>query len=142
MGPKWSYPLELQFAQDAISTRLALIGDSSHSMHPIAGQGLNMGLRDVSALTQTITDANRLGLDIGDYNILSQFQRWRRFDNSLMLASTDGLNRLFSNNIKPLKLVRNLGLASINKIPKLKRFFMRHAMGLTGDLPQLMRKEY
>ena len=98
-----------------------------------------MGLRDVSALTETISDAQRLGLDIGDKNTLSNYQKWRRFDNTLMLASTDGLNRLFTNNSKLIKLARNLGLATINKIPSLIRFLMRHAMGLTGDLPRLMR---
>ena len=98
-----------------------------------------MGLRDVSALSETVINAQKLGLDIGDYNTLSNYQKWRRFDNTVMIASTDSLNRLFSNDFMPLKIARNIGLASISKIPVLKRFFMRHAMGLTGEIPHLMR---
>jgi 2-octaprenyl-6-methoxyphenol hydroxylase len=108
-------------------------------MHPIAGQGLNMGVRDVAALAEVILDARRLGLDIGDNVVLERYQRWRRFDNTLMLAMTDGLNRLFSNNIGPLRLARDIGLALVNKSPPLKKIFMRHAMGLVGNLPRLMR---
>ena len=118
-----------------------LVGDASHGMHPIAGQGLNMGLRDVAALAEVMTDARRLGLDPGDGVILDQYERWRRFDNTLMLAMTDFLNRLFSNDIEPVRLARDLGMAAVNKIPPLKKVFMRHAMGLAGDLPRLMRGE-
>ena len=139
VGSREAYPLGLQFAENFTSTRLALIGDAIHSIHPIAGQGLNMGLRDVSALSETVINAQKLGLDIGDYNTLSNYQKWRRFDNTVMIASTDSLNRLFSNDFMPLKIARNIGLASISKIPVLKRFFMRHAMGLTGEIPHLMR---
>ena len=141
IGPKWSYPLSLQFAENTIDWRLALVGDAAHAMHPIAGQGLNMGLRDIAALAEVVLDARRLGLDIGDGMVLERYQRWRRFDNTLMLAMTDGLNKLFSNNIRPLRLVRDLGLAAVNSLPPLKKFFMNHAMGLVGDLPRLMRDQ-
>ncbi len=141
VGPRWCHPLGLQFAETAIGQRLALVGDASHGMHPIAGQGLNMGLRDVAALAEAVLDARRLGLDIGTETVLGRYQRWRRFDNTLMLAATDGLNRLFSNRIRPLRLVRDLGLAAVDRMPPVKRMFMRHAMGLVGDLPRLMRGE-
>ena len=141
IGPRWSFPLSLQFAHTVLGRRLALVGDAAHAMHPIAGQGLNMGLRDVAALAEVVLDARRLGLDIGEGVVLERYQRWRRFDNALMLAMTDGLNRLFSNNIRPLRLARDLGLAAVNRLPPLKRFFMRQAMGLVGDLPRLMRNQ-
>ncbi len=141
VGPRWCYPLGLQFAETVIGQRLALVGDAAHAMHPIAGQGLNMGLRDVAALAEVVLDSRRLGLDVGDRTVLERYQRWRRFDNTLMLAMTDGLNRLFSNDIRPLRLIRDLGLAAVNQVPPLKRFFMRHAMGLVGELPRLMRNQ-
>ncbi len=141
VGPRWSYPLSLQYAEETIGLRLALVGDAAHGMHPIAGQGLNMGLRDVAALAEVVLDARRLGLDIGDGAVLERYQRWRRFDNTLMLAMTDGLNKLFSNNVRPLRLARDLGLAAVNQLPPLKKFFMRHAMGLVGNLPRLMRDQ-
>ena len=139
VGQRSSYPLHLQFAKSCTAPRLALVGDAIHGMHPVAGQGFNMGLRDVAALTEVLVDAYRLGLDIGTSNSLRQFERWRRFDNTLMLAATDGLNRLFSNDYFPLRLVRDLGLAVVNESSTLKNVFMRQAMGLTGNLPRLMR---
>lgn len=139
VGPRWSYPLSLQHAETAIALRLALVGDAAHAMHPIAGQGLNMGLRDVAALSEVLAEARRLGLDIGADTVLERFQRWRRFDNTLMLAMTDGLNRLFSNTIGPVRLARGIGLAAVNRMPPLKRLFVRSAMGLAGDLPRLMQ---
>ncbi|MCH8213002.1 MAG: 2-octaprenyl-6-methoxyphenyl hydroxylase [Proteobacteria bacterium] len=139
VGPRWSYPLSLQHAETAIALRLALVGDAAHAMHPIAGQGLNMGLRDVAALSEVLAEARRLGLDIGADTVLERFQRWRRFDNTLMLAMTDGLNRLFSNTIGPVRLARGLGLAAVNRMPPLKRLFVRSAMGLAGRLPRLMQ---
>ena len=140
-GPRFHYPLSLQFAERAIDRRLALIGDAAHGMHPIAGQGMNMGIRDVAALAEVVADARRLGLDVGGPDVLERYQRWRRFDNMLMLGLTDVLNRLFSNDIGALKLARDLGLAAVQAMPGVKRFFMKHAMGVVGDLPRLMRGE-
>ena len=121
--------------------RLALVGDAAHGIHPIAGQGLNLGLRDVAALAETLVDARRLGLDLGAADVLARYERWRRFDNLMLIAATDGLNRLFSNDLAPVRLARDLGLAAVNRLPPLKRLFMRHAMGLVGDLPRLIRGE-
>ena len=140
-GPRYVFPLGLQFAQRLMDRRMVLVGDAAHAMHPIAGQGLNMGLRDVAALAEVLVDAERLGQDIGDEQVLARYVRWRRFDNTLMLAATDGLNRLFSNDVGPLRLARDFGLAAINRLPPVKRLFMRHAMGLVGDLPRLLRGE-
>jgi 2-octaprenyl-6-methoxyphenol hydroxylase len=138
---RWSYPLSLLHAARYIDTRLALIGDAAHGIHPIAGQGLNLGLRDVAALAECIVDARRLGLDIGGATVLERYQRWRRLDNLALIAATDSLNRLFSNDLPPVRLLRDLGLAAVNRVPPLKRFFMRHAMGLVGDLPRLVKGE-
>lgn len=140
-GPRYHYPLSLQFATRAIDRRLALVGDAAHGMHPIAGQGMNMGVRDVAALAEVVVDARRLGLDVGGPDVLERYQRWRRFDNLLMLGLTDVLNRLFSNTIPPLKLARDLGLAAVQAMPGMKRVFMKHAMGVVGDLPRMMRGE-
>ena len=140
IGPRWSYPLSLQFAATCTSNRLALIGDASHGMHPIAGQGLNMGLRDVAALTEVIEFAKTSNTDLGAPSILENYERWRRFDNTMMLVATDFLNRVFSNNIMPITLARDLGLAAVNNLPGLKKIFMRHAMGEIGELPKLMKK--
>jgi 2-octaprenyl-6-methoxyphenol hydroxylase len=138
-GRRWAYPLELLQAERYVAPRLALAGDAAHAIHPIAGQGLNLGLRDVAALAECIVDAARVGLDIGSLTTLERYERWRRFDTALLLAVTDGLNRLFSNDIAPIRLARDLGLAAVDRIPPLKRLFMRHAMGTVGDLPRLMR---
>ena len=140
-GPRWCYPLSLQFARKVVDDRLVLVGDAAHAMHPIAGQGLNMGLRDAAAMAEVLCDAHRLGRDLGSGAVLARYERWRRFDNTMMLAMTDLLNRLFSNDIAPVRTARDMGLAIVNRIPPLKRFFMRHAMGLVGDLPKLMRGE-
>lgn len=141
IGPRFAYPLSLQYAETYIADRLALVADSAHGMHPIAGQGLNMGLRDVAALAEVLVEARRTGQDIGSLSVLERYHRWRRFDNKLMLGVTDALVKLFSNDIEPVKLARDLGMAAVNQMPDLKRFFMRHAMGTVGELPRLMRGE-
>jgi len=140
-GPRYLYPLRLMHAERYTDRRLALIGDAAHVIHPIAGQGFNLGLRDVAALAEAVVDARRLGLDIGGGEVLARYERWRRFDNVLMATAMDGLNRLFSNDIAPLRLARDLGLAAVNRLPPVKRFFMRHAMGIVGELPRLVRGE-
>ncbi|MTJ82241.1 MAG: UbiH/UbiF/VisC/COQ6 family ubiquinone biosynthesis hydroxylase [Telmatospirillum sp.] len=140
-GPRFGYPLSLQLAKAYTAPRLALAGDAAHGMHPVAGQGMNMGLRDVAALAEVLVDAHRLGLDIGDAAVLDRYARWRRFDNLLMLGLTDGLVRLFSNAVPPVQLARDIGLAAVNRMGPLKRFFMRHAMGTVGTLPRLLRGE-
>jgi 2-octaprenyl-6-methoxyphenol hydroxylase len=138
-GPRWSYPLSLLHAQSYTAPRLALAGDAAHAIHPIAGQGLNLGLRDVAALAECLVDAARLGQDIGAADVLARYERWRRFDNIVLAAVTDGLVRLFSNDVAPVRLVRDLGLGIVNRLPPLKRVFMRHAMGTLGTLPRLVR---
>jgi 2-octaprenyl-6-methoxyphenol hydroxylase len=118
-----------------------LVGDAARAIHPIAGQGWNLALRDVAALAELVVDAGRLGLDVGGAHVLERYERWRRFDSLALIGITDGLNRLFANDLLPLRLARELGLGAVERIPPLKRFFMRHAMGLLGDLPRLMRGE-
>ena len=140
-GRRWSHPLTLLHAERYADLRLALVGDAAHGIHPIAGQGLNLGLRDVAALAECIVDARRLGLDIGDATVLERYQRWRRLDTMALIVATDALNRLFSNDLAPVRLLRDLGLAAVNQVPPLKRFFMRHAMGMVGDLPRLVKGE-
>jgi 2-octaprenyl-6-methoxyphenol hydroxylase len=141
VGPVFSYPLGLLHAEHYIAPRLALAGDAAHAIHPIAGQGLNIGIRDAAALAEIVVDALRLGLDPGSVNVLEDYERWRRFDNTMMIAATDGLNRIFSNDFGLIKLARDVGLAAVNRTPPLKHLFMRHAMGVLGDLPRLIRGE-
>jgi 2-octaprenyl-6-methoxyphenol hydroxylase len=141
VGPRWWYPLGLVHAERYIDTRLVLVGDAAHGIHPIAGQGYNLGVRDIAALVEVLIDAKRLGLDLGDAATLERYAQWRRADNFTMVAATDLLNRLFSNDIGPLRLARDMGLAAVHRIPPLRRFFVRHAMGLVGDLPKLIRGE-
>jgi 2-octaprenyl-6-methoxyphenol hydroxylase len=141
VGPRRAFPLGLFTARTFIGERLALIGDAAHIIHPIAGQGLNMGLRDVAALAEAIADAARLGLDIGAADVLERYQRWRRYDTMTMGVATDGLNRLFSNSSDVLRLMRDLGLGVVERIPALKRVFIREAAGFTGDVPKLLRGE-
>jgi 2-octaprenyl-6-methoxyphenol hydroxylase len=141
VGPRWSYPLYLMQAERYAARRLALIGEAAHVIHPIAGQGLNIGIRDVAALAELIVDTRRLGLDIGEDGVLESYESWRRPDALLLAAVTDGLNRLFSNEIGPVRLARDVGLAVVNQLPPLKRLLMRHAMGVLGDRPRLARGE-
>ena len=124
-----------------IAERIALIGDAAHVIHPIAGQGLNMGLRDVAALAEAVIDGARLGIDLGAMSVLERYQRWRRFDTTAMGVATDSLNRLFSNNSDVLRLVRDLGLGVVDRMPNLKEFFIREAAGLTGEVPKLLKGE-
>jgi 2-octaprenyl-6-methoxyphenol hydroxylase len=141
VGPRRAFPLGLFTARSFIAERIALVGDAAHVIHPIAGQGLNMGLRDVAALAEAIADAARIGLDPGAYEILERYQRWRRFDTMLMGAATDGLNRLFSNHSDALRLIRDVGLGLVDRMPGLKSTFIREAAGVTGDVPKLLRGE-
>jgi 2-octaprenyl-6-methoxyphenol hydroxylase len=138
-GSRWSYPLSMHLALSYVAPRFALAGDAAHGVHPIAGQGLNLGLRDAAALAEVVIDARRLGLDIGSRAVLERYQAWRRFDNALFTASFDALNRLFSNDIAPIAAARRFGLDVVDSIALLKRFFMRQAGGETGAAPKLMR---
>lgn len=140
-GPRRAYPLGLSVARSFIAERIALVGDAAHVIHPIAGQGLNMGLRDVAALAESVVDAVRLGLDPGSAAVLERYQRWRRFDTMAMGVATDGLNRLFSNQSDVLRLARDVGLGLVDRLPVLKEFFIREAAGVTGEVPKLLRGE-
>ncbi len=140
-GPRWSYPLSFHIARDFVADRFALAGDAAHGIHPIAGQGLNLGLKDAAALAEVLLDAARLGQDIGARDVLKRYERWRRFDSVTLAASTDALNRLFSNDIAPIRALRDLGLGIVDSIGPARRFFMRHAGGDVGKLPRLMKGE-
>ena len=136
-----AHPLSFGIARRFVAERLALLGDAAHVIHPIAGQGLNLGLKDAAALAEAIVDAVRLGLDPGNAGALAAYERARRFDTVAMGVVTDGLNRLFSNDLLPVRLVRDLGLGLVDRMPALKRFFIREAAGLAGAGPRLMRGE-
>ncbi len=138
-GQRFAYPLGLTIAQSFVGERMALVGDAAHGMHPIAGQGLNAGLRDIAALVQVVKNAARRGEDIGDATVLARYQEWRRFDTASLALATDATNHLFSNDNPFLRLGRDLGMGVINALPRLRRGFVREAAGLTGDLPELMR---
>ena len=140
-GSRFSYPLSLQLASKMIAPRVALVGDAAHAVHPIAGQGLNLGLKDAAALAEVLAHAARLGEDLGSVAVLERYARWRRFDNVMLAAATDLFNRLFSNNFPPLRAARGLGLAAVDAIGPARRFFMREAGGAVGDLPRLLRGE-
>ncbi|HEY1360734.1 MAG TPA: ubiquinone biosynthesis hydroxylase [Xanthobacteraceae bacterium] len=140
-GPRRVHPLGFAIARSFVAPRLALIGDAAHLIHPIAGQGLNMGLKDAAALAEVIVDAARLGLDPGSLAVLERYQRWRRFDTVAMGVTTDGLNRLFSNRSDVLRLLRDVGLGVVDRLPALKHLFIREAAGLLGEVPKLLRGE-
>ena len=139
-GPR-AYPLGLTLARDFVIDRFALAGDAAHGIHPIAGQGLNLGFKDAAALAETVVEAHRLGQDIGALDVLERYQRWRRFDTVQMGVTTDVLNRMFSNDLAPLRAVRDLGLGLVDRMPQMKSFFIRQAAGLAGPAPRLMRGE-
>lgn len=138
-GARFSYPLNLTVAEALIADRIALVGDAAHGVHPIAGQGLNQGLRDVAALSEVLVDAKRRGEDIGAETTLSRYAEWRQFDTSTLAAATDGFNTLFSNDNPLLRLGRDIGMGVVNAVPALRRGIMREAAGLTGDLPRLLQ---
>ena len=137
-GARFSYPLNLTLANSFIAERLALVGDAAHGVHPIAGQGLNLGLRDVAALAQVLVIAARRGEDLGAADVLARYQRWRRFDSTSLALGMDAVNHLFSNDNPILRVGRDLGLAAVNALPALRRGLIRQAAGLTGDLPRLL----
>lgn len=141
LAPAVSWPLGFHHAESYLAQRLALIGDAAHGIHPIAGQGLNMGLRDVAALTEVLVDGARLGMDLGAPALLDRYSRWRRLDNSMVAAATDTLNRIFSIKGRAPALIRRIGMAAINRVPPLKRRLMAEARGETGDRPRLLRGE-
>jgi 2-octaprenyl-6-methoxyphenol hydroxylase len=136
-----TFPLGYFVARSFVAPRLALVGDAAHVIHPIAGQGLNMGLKDVAALAEVVVDAARLGTDFGAADVLEHYQRWRRFDTMAMGVATNVLNGMFSNDIAPLRAVRDIGLGLVDRMPPLKGAFIRQAAGLTGEVPRLLRGE-
>lgn len=139
LGPgRAAYPLGLTLARDFIRPRFALAGDSAHGIHPIAGQGLNMGFKDVAALAQVVVEARRLGQDIGAHDVLERYQRWRRFDTFQMGVVTDVLNRFFSNDNDAIRAVRDFGLGLVDRLPGLKKTFIKEASGFTGPAPNLL----
>ena len=140
-GPRFVYPLSLELAEAMTAPRIALLGDAAHGIHPIAGQGLNLGLKDCAALAEVLVEAARLGEDIGSEVVLERYARWRRSDNVALAAATDVFNRLFSNDIPLIRLARGAGMALVNRIGPARRFFMQEAGGAVGDLPRLLRGE-
>ena len=140
-GPRFVYPLSLSLAEKLTAHRTAVIGDAAHAVHPVAGQGLNMGLKDAAALAEVLIEAARNGEDIGSGTVLDRYARWRRFDNTVLTAGFDAFVRLFSNDLPPVRLARDLGMAAVNRIAPLRRAFMHEAGGATGDLPKLLKGE-
>jgi 2-octaprenyl-6-methoxyphenol hydroxylase len=140
-GPVFVYPLSLALAERMSAPRVAILGDAAHGVHPIAGQGLNLGLKDAAALAEVLVDGLRLGEDIGSEVVLERYGAWRRFDNVTLAAATDVFTRLFSNDFAPLRAARGLGIAVVNRIAPARKFFMREAGGGVGDLPRLLRGE-
>jgi len=141
LSPRASYPLGFHHAARITGERLALVGDAAHGIHPIAGQGLNLGFRDVATLTQVLVEAKRLGLDLGDAQVLARYQRWRGLDNFMVAAATDGLTRLFGIPGRTASAVRRFGISAVDKLPPLKARFMAEARGESGELPKLLTGE-
>lgn len=140
-GPRQSWPLGMHLARRYVGERFALVGDAAHGVHPLAGQGLNIALRDVAALTEAVAEAMRLGFEPGNAEALARYERWRRFDSAISAATFDGLNRLFASDAALVRSGRELGLSLVDRIPQLKSFFVAEAAGLTGELPRLLRGE-
>jgi 2-octaprenyl-6-methoxyphenol hydroxylase len=138
-GPRGSFPLSGMIAREFVADRLALAGDAARVLHPIAGQGVNLGLRDAAAIVETAIDAARLGLDAGGADVLARYQQWRRFESAAFLAATDSLNRLFRIDDPAIRAVRDLGLGLVERSPRLKRSFVRTAAGVSGAVPALVR---
>ena len=138
-GMRFAYPLALSIAHRVAGHRLALLGDAAHQVHPIAGQGLNAGFKDVGTLAEILIEANRRGEDIGQIDVLERYQSWRRFDTATLALATDGFNRVFSNDNSLLRLGRGIGMSLINAMPGLRRGLIREAAGLTGELPRLLQ---
>lgn len=138
-GARFKYPLGLSLAQSFVADRVALVGDAAHGIHPLAGQGLNLGLRDVAALAEVLADAARRGQDIGSSTALNPFEQWRRFDTAVLAVATDGINRVFSNDNPVLRTARDFALGAVQSVPSARRSMIRQAAGLTGDLPKLMQ---
>jgi 2-octaprenyl-6-methoxyphenol hydroxylase len=141
LGPRFVHPLSLQLAHTMVAPRIALAGDAAHAVHPLAGQGLNMGLKDAAALAEVVADAIRLGEDWGSAVTLDRYARWRRFDATALAAATDAFTRLFSNSDPIARTARRAGLALVNRLPAARRLLMREAAGDLGDLPRLLRGE-
>lgn len=141
VGKRFSYPLALMHADQFVAPRFVLVGDAAHGIHPIAGQGVNLGYRDVAVLAELLIDQHKLGGDLGAPSVLAHYQRWRKFDSVSMTASTDLLNRLFMSKLPGMSLLRRAGMSAVDRMPPLKQFFMRHAMGLVGDLPRMLRED-
>jgi 2-octaprenyl-6-methoxyphenol hydroxylase len=137
-GPRFAYPLNLTLADRYVAPRLALVGDAAHGVHPIAGQGLNLGFRDVGALAEVLVEAARRGEDIGAADVLERYEQWRRFDATALALGMDGINRLFSNDNPVLRTARDLGMGVVAALPGLRRGFIRQAAGLTGKVPRLL----
>ncbi|MFU8863407.1 MAG: UbiH/UbiF/VisC/COQ6 family ubiquinone biosynthesis hydroxylase [Rhodobacterales bacterium] len=138
-GARYTYPLNLTLANSFIAPRLALVGDAAHGVHPIAGQGLNAGLRDIAALAHVLSDARQRGEDIAALPVLERYQQWRRFDTATLAVATDLTNKIFASDNPLLRLGRDIGMGIVNAVPGLRRSFIREAAGLTGELPDLMR---
>jgi 2-octaprenyl-6-methoxyphenol hydroxylase len=138
-APRMSYPLAFHHSAKIVGERLALVGDAAHGMHPIAGQGLNLGLRDVGALVEVLSEGMRLGLEPGDAQLLARYERWRGLDAFAVMSATDAITRLFGIPGRLPSAVRRLGLGAVQRLPALKRFFMDEARGMSGKLPELLR---
>jgi 2-octaprenylphenol hydroxylase len=138
-GPRAAFPLRLQHAKAYVRPRVALVGDAAHTIHPLAGQGVNLGFLDAATLAETVLDGCARNRDVGDYGVLRRYERWRKGDNVAMMSAMDGFKRLFGNRLMPVRLIRNFGLSLVNAATPVKRTLIRNAMGLTGDLPRLAR---